>query len=119
MAEERVALSELKDQHSNELVKQKTKLDDACKHHQNTLKEEQGKLQVKEDQLGAAKFDIETLEKKVLSLSKDIERLQLVVDGATAAMKAISGASQHAAGCIRTQVSNTRHTLNIVCELLK
>ena len=68
MAEERVALSQLKEQHSNELVKQKTKLDDACKHYQNTLKEEQGKLQLKEEELGAAnseisRFKLETAEK--------------------------------------------------------
>ena len=98
LAEERAALSQLKEQHSSELAKQKTTLDDATNRYQNTLTEEQGKLQLKEEELGAANSEIETLqaqldklvqensriansedslEQKVRSLSKDIERLEV------------------------------------------
>jgi len=78
LAEERVALSQLKEQHSNELVKQKTKLDDACKHYQNTLKEEQGKLQLKEEELGAANSEISRI-KSETAKQTEVQKA-LVVD---------------------------------------
>ena len=58
LAEERAALSQLKEQHSSELAKQKTTLDDATNHYQNTLTEEQRKLQLKEEELRAANAEI-------------------------------------------------------------
>jgi len=73
LAEERVAVSQLKEQHSNELVKQKTKLDDACKHYQNTLKEEQGKLQLKEEELGAANSEISRIKSETAKQTDAVE----------------------------------------------
>ena len=68
-----VALSQLKEQYSNELVKQKTKLDDACKHYQNTLKEEQGKLQLKEEELGAANSEISRIKSETAAQTDAVE----------------------------------------------
>jgi len=73
LAEERVALSQLKEQHSNELVKQKTKLDDACKHHQNTLKVEQEKLRLKEEELGAANSEISRIKSETAKQTDAVE----------------------------------------------
>jgi chromosome segregation ATPase len=56
--EKKAAVSQLQDQHSIELAKHKTTLDDACKHYQNTLKEEQSKLQLVTQELELAKSDI-------------------------------------------------------------
>ena len=93
--EERASMNQLKEQHSLELAKQKTKLEDACKHYQNTLKDEQGKLQLKEEELGAANSEISRIksdmailvqeneksdaahELKVKALSQDVERLEV------------------------------------------
>jgi len=50
----RVALSQLKEQHSDELGRQNTKFDDACNHYKNALTAEQEKRQLKEEELGAA-----------------------------------------------------------------
>ena len=58
-------MNQLKEQHSLELAKQRTKLEDACEHHQNTLKDEQGKLQLKEEELGAANSEISRLKSEV------------------------------------------------------
>jgi chromosome segregation ATPase len=55
---EKAFVSQLQDQHSIELAKHKTKLDDACKHYQNTLKEEQSKLQLVTQELEMSKSDI-------------------------------------------------------------
>jgi hypothetical protein len=46
LIEEKAFVSQLQDQHSIELAKLKTKLEDAHKHYQTTLKEEQSKLQL-------------------------------------------------------------------------
>ena len=46
LIEEKAFVSQLQDQHSIELAKNEKKLDDACKHYQNTLEEEQSKLQL-------------------------------------------------------------------------
>ena len=84
-------MNQLKEQHSLELAKQKTKLEDACKHYQNTLKDEQGKLQLKEEELGAANSEISRImsevaakndavaahELKLRALSQDVERLEV------------------------------------------
>ena len=89
--EERASTSQLKEQHSLELAKQRTKLEDACKHYQNTLKDEQGKLQLREEELGAANSEISRIksevaaktdavaahELKVKALSQDVERLEV------------------------------------------
>ena len=58
LIEEKASVSQLQDQHSIELAKHKTKLDDACKHYQNTLKEEQSKLQLVTQELESSKSDI-------------------------------------------------------------
>ena len=58
LIEEKAFVSQLQDQHSIELAKHKTKLDDACKHYQNTLKEEQSKLQLVTQELEMSKSDI-------------------------------------------------------------
>jgi chromosome segregation ATPase len=58
LIEEKASVSQLQDQHSIELAKHKTKLDDACKHYQNTLKEEQSKLQLVNQELELSKSDI-------------------------------------------------------------
>ena len=44
--------------HSSELAKHKTKLDDACKHYQNSLKVEQSKLELVTQELEISKSDI-------------------------------------------------------------
>ena len=58
-------MSQLKEQHSLELAKQRTKLEDACKHYQNTLKDEQGKLQLREEELGAANSEISRIKSEL------------------------------------------------------
>jgi chromosome segregation ATPase len=58
LIEEKAFVSQLQDQHSIELAKHKTKLYDACKHYQNTLKEEQSKLQLVTEELEMSKSDI-------------------------------------------------------------
>ena len=63
--EERASTSQLKEQHSVELAKQRTKLEDACKHYQNTLKDEQGKLQLREEELGAANSEISRIKSEL------------------------------------------------------
>ncbi len=55
--EEKACVSQLKEQSTNEAAKQKTKLDEACKHYQNTLKEEQTKFEAVFQQLESVKSD--------------------------------------------------------------
>lgn len=55
--EEKACVSQLKEQSTNEAAKQKTKLDEACRHYQNTLKEEQTKFEAVFQQLESAKSD--------------------------------------------------------------
>ena len=56
--EKAASASQLKEQHSIEVNKQKAMLEDACKHYQNTLKEEQSKLQLVTQELEMSKSDI-------------------------------------------------------------
>ncbi len=83
-------MSQLKEQHSNEAIKQKTKLDDACKHYQTTLIDEQSKFQLTSQQLEIAKSDmnqmkldavksadaLEAQKAVVMELQDDVSRLQ-------------------------------------------
>jgi chromosome segregation ATPase len=62
--EKAASASQLKEQHSIEVTKQKAMLEDACKHYQNTLKEEQLKLELMSQQLESAKSDIVALNSK-------------------------------------------------------
>ena len=59
--------------HSLELAKQRTKLEDACKHYQNTLKDEQGKLQLKDEELGAANSEISRIKSEVAAKTDAVE----------------------------------------------
>ena len=77
--EARASTSQLKEQHSLELAKQKTKLEDACKHYQNTLKDEQGKLQLKEEELGAANSEISRIKSEVAAKSETVEAQKALV----------------------------------------
>ena len=93
--EARASTSQLKEQHSLELAKQRTKLEDACKHYQNTLKDEQGKLQLKEEELGAANSEISRIKSEaaaktdaveaqkvlVMELQQEVVRLEVTTDG--------------------------------------
>jgi hypothetical protein len=58
LIDEKAFVSQLQDQHSIELANHKTKLDDACKHYQTTLEEEQSKLQLVTQELEMSKSDI-------------------------------------------------------------
>jgi DNA repair exonuclease SbcCD ATPase subunit len=73
LIEEKASVSQLQDQHSIELANHKTKLDDACKHYQNTLKEEQSKLQLVTQELESSKSDI-------VQLKTDANRNTVVLD---------------------------------------
>jgi chromosome segregation ATPase len=77
--EERASMNQLKEQHSLELAKQKTKLEDACKHYQNTLKDEQGKLQLKEEELGAANSEISRIKSEVAAKTEAVEAQKVLV----------------------------------------
>ena len=79
--EERASTSQLKEQHSLELAKQRTKLEDACKHYQNTLKDEQGKLELKEEELGAQNLITRAQKALVMELQQDVVRLEVTTDG--------------------------------------
>ena len=57
----------------DELVEQKTTLDDACKHYQNALTAEQGKLQLKEEELGAANSVIIRIKSEAAAQTADFE----------------------------------------------
>ena len=69
----RVALSQLKEQHSDELGKQNTKFDDACNHYKNALTAEQGKLQLKEEELGAANSVIIRIKSEAAAQTADFQ----------------------------------------------
>jgi chromosome segregation ATPase len=77
--EERASMNQLKEQHSLELAKQKTKLEDACKHYQNTLKDEQGKLQLREEELGAANSEISRIKSEVAAKTDAVEAQKALV----------------------------------------
>jgi DNA repair exonuclease SbcCD ATPase subunit len=77
--EERASMNQLKEQHSLELAKQKTKLEDACKHYQNTLKDEQGKLQLKEEELGAANSEISRLKSEVAAKTGAVDAQKALI----------------------------------------
>ena len=77
--EERASTSQLKEQHSLELAKQRTKLEDACKHYQHTLKDEQGKLQLKEEELGAANSEISRIKSEVAAKTNAVEAQKALV----------------------------------------
>ena len=62
----------------DELVKQKTTLDDACKRYENALKEEQRKLQLKEEELGAANSEINRI-KSETAAQTEVQK-DLVID---------------------------------------
>ena len=72
-------MSQLKEQHSLELAKQRTKLEDACKHYQNTLKDEQGKLQLREEELGAANSEISRIKSEVAAKTDAVEAQKALV----------------------------------------
>ena len=74
LQEQKNLVYQLKEQHSLESGKQKTELEDACKHYQDTLKEEQNKLQLAIQELGVSKSDVARLQRE----AKDIEKLQVM-----------------------------------------
>jgi chromosome segregation ATPase len=79
LIEEKAFVSQLQDQHSIELAKHKTKLEDACKHYQNTLKEEQLKLELKSQQLESAKSEIVAMNSKASKSEDDLEAQKAIV----------------------------------------
>ena len=62
LIEEKAFVSQLQDQHSIELAKLKTKLEDAHQQYQNTLEEEQSKLQRVTQQLKESESRIDLVE---------------------------------------------------------
>ena len=74
LQEQKNLVYQLKEQHSLESGKQKTKLEDACKHYQDTLKDEQNKLQLVIQDLEVSKSDVARLQRE----AKDIEKLQVM-----------------------------------------
>ena len=70
LQEQKNLVSQLKEQHSVESGKQKTNLEDACKHYQ----EEQNKLQLVIQDLEVSKSDVARLQRE----AKDIEKLQVM-----------------------------------------
>ena len=83
----RVALSQLKEQHSDELRKQNTKFDDACNHYKNALTAEQEKRQLKEEQLEAAKSENNRIK-------SDSAHLKAVVIVEKATVKELQGGNE-------------------------
>ena len=77
--EARASTSQLKEQQSLELAKQRTKLVDACKHYQNTLKDEQGKLELKEEELGAANSEISRIKSEAAAKTDAVEAQKVLV----------------------------------------
>ena len=75
LIEEKASVSQLQDQHSIELAKHKTKLDDACKHYQNTLKEEQSKLQLVTVNFEHFRGEYQNLKAERDKLLQDIEKM--------------------------------------------
>jgi chromosome segregation ATPase len=90
LSDERASISQLKELHFVEATKQKTKLDEACKHYQTTLIDEQSKFQLTYQQLETAKSDmnemklvaiksadaLEAQKAIVMELQDDVSRLQ-------------------------------------------
>lgn len=79
LIQEKASASQLKEQHSIEVTKQKAMLEDACKHYQNTLKEEQLKLELMSQQLESAKSDIVAMNSKASKRDDDLEAQKALV----------------------------------------
>ena len=77
--EKAASASQLKEQHSIEVTKQKAMLEDACKHYQNTLKEEQLKLELMCQQLESAKSDIVAMNSTASKRDDDLEAQKALV----------------------------------------
>ena len=52
---------------------------DACKHYQNTLKDEQGKLELKEEELGAANSEISRIKSEAAAKTAAVEAQKVLV----------------------------------------
>ena len=79
LQEQKKLVSQLKEQHSIESGKQQTKLDDACKHYQNTLKEEQNKLQLVIQDLEVSKSDVGRLQLETTKNQEALEAKESVI----------------------------------------
>jgi chromosome segregation ATPase len=79
LQEQKNLVSQLKEQHSIESGKQKTKLEDACKHYQNTLKEEQNKLQLVIQDLEVSKSDVGRLQLETTKNQEALEAKESVI----------------------------------------
>ena len=79
LQEQKKLVSQLKEQHSIESGKQKTKLEDACKHYQNTLKEEQNKLQLVIQDLEVSKSDVGRLQLETTKNQEALEAKESVI----------------------------------------
>lgn len=69
----------MKENLCNEIARQKTKLDDACKHYQNMLKDEQIKLQLMADAVEVARSDVSRLKSENMQNEKAREDLKALV----------------------------------------
>jgi hypothetical protein len=79
LQEQKNLVSQLKEQHSIESGKQKTKLEDACKHYQNTLKEEQNKLELMIQELEVSKSDVGRLKLETTKNQEALEAKESVI----------------------------------------
>ena len=77
--EKAASATQVKEQHSIEVTKQKAMLEDACKHYQNTLKEEQLKLELMCQQLESAKSDIVAMNSTASKRDDDLEAQKALV----------------------------------------
>lgn len=79
LQEQQNLASQLKEQHFIELGKQKSKLDDACKHYQNTLIEEQNKLQLKIQELEVSKSEVGRMQSETTKNQQDLETKEAMI----------------------------------------
>jgi hypothetical protein len=73
LQDQQLLVSQLKEQHFVELGKQKTKLDDACKHYQSTLIEEQSKLQLKVQELEVLASEVSRMQSATAKKQEELE----------------------------------------------
>ncbi len=79
MQEQQSVQCQLKEQHYIEMCKQKTTLDDACKHYQSTLIEEQDKLQLKIQELEVSRFEVGQMQSETTKNQEDLKAKEAMI----------------------------------------